>query len=116
MSYNTVSFPGGASPSYPPSHLPPQHAAGRYSPQPGYQQPLAGGYAPNTGYAQQAQAQPGYPSPTPQPGMMAPSQAASPAGGQQPITPGSITYTTSAGPDGRVVYHPFKYSLLDSLC
>ncbi|KAJ3776647.1 hypothetical protein FB446DRAFT_274534 [Lentinula raphanica] len=31
----------------------------------------------------------------------------SPGGGPQ-ITPGSITYTTSIGPDGRVVYHPFK--------
>ncbi|KAJ3743349.1 hypothetical protein DFH05DRAFT_1200113 [Lentinula detonsa] len=31
----------------------------------------------------------------------------SPGGGPQ-ITPGSITYTTSIGPEGRVVYHPFK--------
>ncbi|KAJ3904873.1 hypothetical protein F5879DRAFT_31063 [Lentinula edodes] len=31
----------------------------------------------------------------------------SPGGGPQ-ITAGSITYTTSIGPDGRVVYHPFK--------
>ncbi|KAJ4472197.1 hypothetical protein J3R30DRAFT_3298924 [Lentinula aciculospora] len=31
----------------------------------------------------------------------------SPGGGPQ-ISPGSITYTTSIGPDGRVVYHPFK--------
>jgi len=29
-----------------------------------------------------------------------------PAGGQ--IQPGSITYTTSTGPDGQTVYHPFK--------
>ncbi|KAJ7095105.1 hypothetical protein B0H15DRAFT_946556 [Mycena belliarum] len=33
-------------------------------------------------------------------------QRAQPYGGQ--ITPGSITYTTSTGPDGRVIYHPFK--------
>jgi hypothetical protein len=31
----------------------------------------------------------------------------SPGGGPQ-ITPGSITYTTSTGPDGTVIYHPFK--------
>ncbi|KAH7931283.1 hypothetical protein BV22DRAFT_998529 [Leucogyrophana mollusca] len=30
-----------------------------------------------------------------------------PAGGE--ISPGSITYTTSTGPDGRVIYHPFSY-------
>lgn len=30
------------------------------------------------------------------------------AGGGQPINPGSITYTTSTGPDGRVIYHPFR--------
>lgn len=29
-----------------------------------------------------------------------------PGGGQ--INPGSVTYTTSTGADGRVVYHPFK--------
>jgi hypothetical protein len=29
-----------------------------------------------------------------------------PSGGQ--ALPGSITYTTSTGPDGRVIYHPFK--------
>ncbi|KAL1743570.1 hypothetical protein HDZ31DRAFT_64928 [Schizophyllum fasciatum] len=28
--------------------------------------------------------------------------------GQAAIQPGSITYTTSTGPDGRLVYHPFK--------
>ncbi|TRM68430.1 hypothetical protein BD626DRAFT_545522 [Schizophyllum amplum] len=28
--------------------------------------------------------------------------------GQAGIQPGSITYTTSTGPDGRLVYHPFK--------
>ncbi|KAJ7688445.1 hypothetical protein B0H17DRAFT_1169540 [Mycena rosella] len=33
-------------------------------------------------------------------------QRAQPYGGQ--INPGQITYTTSTGPDGRVVYHPFK--------
>ena len=25
------------------------------------------------------------------------------------IQPGSITYTTTTGPDGQIVYHPFKY-------
>ncbi|KAF5393561.1 hypothetical protein D9757_000255 [Collybiopsis confluens] len=30
------------------------------------------------------------------------------AGGGATITPGSITYTTSNGPDGQIVYHPFK--------
>lgn len=30
-----------------------------------------------------------------------------PSGGQ--IVPGTITYTTSTGVDGRVIYHPFKY-------
>ena len=29
------------------------------------------------------------------------------SGGQ--ILPGTITYTTSTGPDGSVIYHPFKY-------
>ncbi|OAX39158.1 hypothetical protein K503DRAFT_865628 [Rhizopogon vinicolor AM-OR11-026] len=33
-------------------------------------------------------------------------QAYSPSSGQ--ISPGSITYTTSTGPDGSVTYHPFK--------
>ncbi len=27
------------------------------------------------------------------------------------IQPGSITYTTTVGADGQVVYHPFKYAL-----
>ncbi|KAL0580782.1 hypothetical protein V5O48_001247 [Marasmius crinis-equi] len=35
--------------------------------------------------------------------------AAAPASPQSPhIAPGSITYTTSTNPDGRLVYHPFK--------
>ncbi|EMD40458.1 hypothetical protein CERSUDRAFT_102851 [Gelatoporia subvermispora B] len=38
-------------------------------------------------------AQPPYPSSSPQPGH---------------IQPGSITYTTSVGPDGQVTYHPFR--------
>lgn len=25
-----------------------------------------------------------------------------------PIQPGSITYTTTVGPDGQLIYHPFK--------
>ncbi|KIK65572.1 hypothetical protein GYMLUDRAFT_39049 [Collybiopsis luxurians FD-317 M1] len=29
-------------------------------------------------------------------------------GGGPAITPGSITYTTSTGPDGQIIYHPFK--------
>ncbi|KAI1788994.1 hypothetical protein LXA43DRAFT_1022816 [Ganoderma leucocontextum] len=28
------------------------------------------------------------------------------------IQPGSITYTTTVGADGQVVYHPFKYAAL----
>ena len=28
------------------------------------------------------------------------------SGGQ--IQPGAVTYTTSTGPDGQVIYHPFK--------
>ncbi|KAF5369979.1 hypothetical protein D9758_001327 [Tetrapyrgos nigripes] len=36
-----------------------------------------------------------------------PYPATQPAGSTQ-INPGSITYTTSTGPDGRIVYHPFK--------
>ncbi|KAF8076095.1 hypothetical protein FPV67DRAFT_397137 [Lyophyllum atratum] len=32
----------------------------------------------------------------------------SPSPGAGPIAPGSTTYTTSTGPDGRPVYHPFK--------
>jgi hypothetical protein len=32
-----------------------------------------------------------------------------PSGGQ--VVPGTITYTTSQGPDGRVIYRPFKYVL-----
>jgi hypothetical protein len=62
--------------------------------------PMSGSYA----YATDASGRPysqsmpsyGYPQPfTP------------PSGGQ--IAPGSITYTTSMGHDGRVLYHPFKY-------
>lgn len=30
-------------------------------------------------------------------------------GGGQPVAPGSITYTTSTGQDGKVIYHPFRY-------
>ncbi|KAJ6599357.1 hypothetical protein DFH09DRAFT_1022335 [Mycena vulgaris] len=33
-------------------------------------------------------------------------QRAQPYSGQ--ISPGQVTYTTSTGPDGRVIYHPFK--------
>jgi len=43
--------------------------------------------------------QQGYPQQHPQP-------FTPPSGGQ--ITPGTITYTTSTGADGRVIYHPFK--------
>lgn len=32
----------------------------------------------------------------------------SPAGGRGPAAPGSTTYTTSTGPNGRPLYHPFK--------
>ncbi|KZT27016.1 hypothetical protein NEOLEDRAFT_1177189 [Neolentinus lepideus HHB14362 ss-1] len=53
---------------------------------------------------------PGHPSPQPQVAQMPPTYSPSPAtaGGSAQITPGTITYTTSAGPDGRVVYHPFR--------
>lgn len=30
-------------------------------------------------------------------------------GGGQAITAGAVTYTTSTGPDGRIVYHPFRF-------
>ena len=40
---------------------------------------------------------------TPVPRAMTPSM---PPGGQ--IAPGSLTYTTSQGPDGQVTYHIFK--------
>lgn len=46
---------------------------------------------------------PGYGSPQ-SPGYGSPQ---SPGGGQA-ITPGAITYTTSTGPDGKVIYHPFR--------
>jgi hypothetical protein len=26
-----------------------------------------------------------------------------------------VTYTTSTGPDGRILYHPFKYVMIQSL-
>ena len=43
-----------------------------------------------------------YPTATPGPyPQTSPSQAAT-------IQPGSITYTTTVGPDGQIVYHPFK--------
>ncbi|KAF8897239.1 hypothetical protein BD779DRAFT_1489779 [Infundibulicybe gibba] len=35
-------------------------------------------------------------------------QSYNPSPGGQ-IAPGSVTYTTSTGPDGRVIYHPFNY-------
>ncbi|KAI0269190.1 hypothetical protein BC834DRAFT_616728 [Gloeopeniophorella convolvens] len=44
------------------------------------------------------------PSPIPSPAMQA--QPMSAPGGQ--IQPGTITYTTSTSPDGRLTYHPFK--------
>ena len=31
-----------------------------------------------------------------------------PAAPQQPIQPGTITYTTTTGADGQVTYHPFR--------
>lgn len=33
-------------------------------------------------------------------------------GGGQAIAPGSITYTTSTGQDGKVIYHPFRYVII----
>ncbi|TFK56151.1 hypothetical protein OE88DRAFT_1731772 [Heliocybe sulcata] len=53
---------------------------------------------------------PGGMSPQPQVAQMPPTYSPSPAGtgGSAQITPGTITYTTSTGPDGRVVYHPFR--------
>ncbi|KAJ7499211.1 hypothetical protein FB451DRAFT_1204643 [Mycena latifolia] len=43
---------------------------------------------------------------TPSPFAPEHQQRAQPYSGQ--ITPGQVTYTTSTGPDGRVIYHPFK--------
>ena len=60
------------------------------------------------------------PSPNPNP-MTLPPQAASPmyrSASPQPqpmgvnpnqIAPDTLTYTTSYGPDGQIVYHPFRY-------
>ena len=38
--------------------------------------------------------------------MNMPQPFSTPAGGQ--IQPGAVTYTTSTGPDGQVIYHPFR--------
>ncbi|KAI9466807.1 hypothetical protein BJY52DRAFT_1234481 [Lactarius psammicola] len=47
-----------------------------------------------------------YRSPSPSPYALAPPSPTGP-GGQ--IQPGTITYTTSTSPDGRLTYHPFNY-------
>ena len=39
-------------------------------------------------------------------GLDMPQPFSPPSGGQ--IQSGSITYTTSTGPDGQVIYHPFR--------
>ncbi|KXN87939.1 hypothetical protein AN958_07949 [Leucoagaricus sp. SymC.cos] len=75
------------------------------SPSP-YAQPLRA-YSPqppplNRAYSPQPPAQPYAPQPQPQ---------LPPAAGQ-PVTEGSVTYTTSTGPDGRVLYHPFNDTVL----
>lgn len=46
--------------------------------------------------------------------VMAPQQfqvstSPAPQAQAQQIQPGSITYTTTVGPDGQVTYHPFRY-------
>lgn len=43
------------------------------------------------------------------PGSADPHPAPYSPGGGQTIAPGSITYTTSTGQDGKVIYHPFRY-------
>ncbi|KAI3596792.1 hypothetical protein WG66_016389 [Moniliophthora roreri] len=43
---------------------------------------------------------------TPYASTVAPATPQSPSPGH--IQPGSITYTTSTGPDGKIIYHPFK--------
>ncbi|EIN10391.1 hypothetical protein PUNSTDRAFT_51038 [Punctularia strigosozonata HHB-11173 SS5] len=70
------------------------------SSQPGVQ------YASSQPGVQYASSQPGVQYTTGQPGPM-PVQPMSPTSTQQ-IQPGSITYTTSTGPDGRTIYHQFK--------
>ncbi|KAL1732730.1 hypothetical protein EV714DRAFT_270359 [Schizophyllum commune] len=81
-----------------------------------YGQPAASPYATSTPaygaraaspYAQPSMLPhtPGPTTPYGDPGMGAPQPQTQ---GQASIQPGSITYTTSTGPDGRLVYHPFK--------
>ncbi|KDQ64924.1 hypothetical protein JAAARDRAFT_28581 [Jaapia argillacea MUCL 33604] len=94
------------SPNPQPAYLPAQAAPVgyaqpqvQYAPQPGYAspQPPPVQYAPQPGPPQVGVAYAPPPSPQPQHAQV-----------QQQITPGTITYTTSVGTDGRVVYHPFK--------
>lgn len=88
MSY----YAGGVSPSFASQQLP---GGGSYqqqpyspTPQPAYQQGYPRAYSPQPGMA-----------PAPPTGAAA----------QPQIQAGAVTYTTSTGPDGHVIYHCFKY-------
>jgi hypothetical protein len=93
-----------------------------YSPQPGMGPSMHRSYSPQPGMGPSMHHQP--PSATqqqmhrsysPQPGMGPSMHHQPPSAAQQQqqpqIQPGAITYTTVAGPDGRLVYHCFKFVL-----
>jgi hypothetical protein len=92
-------YPGGASPSF----------ANQQLPGAGYQQGQYG-QAQQSPYVQTAQAYArAY---SPQPGAAPPlhsQMGGPPAATPQPqIQPGQVTYTTSTGPDGQLIYHCFR--------